>query len=44
MAVFSKATTKAPIEKAAPLLTALKELLEKTPGINNIRWSNDYDT
>jgi hypothetical protein len=35
---------KAPIEKAAPLLTALKELLEKTPGINNIRWSNDYDT
>ena len=35
---------KAPIEKAAPLLNALKELLEETSGINNIRWSNDYDT
>lgn len=35
---------KAPIEKAAPLINALKELLEETPGINSIRWSNDYDT
>ena len=34
---------KAPIEKASPLLNALKELLEETPGINSIRWSNDYD-
>jgi hypothetical protein len=35
---------KAPIEKAAALLNALKILLEETPGIDNIRWSNDYDT
>jgi hypothetical protein len=35
---------KAPIEYAAPLLNALRELLEETHGINGIRWSNDYDT
>lgn len=34
---------RAPIEKAVPLLNALKELLEETPGISSIRWSNDYD-
>ena len=35
---------KAPVEKATPLLNSLKELLEDTPEISDIKWSNEYDT
>jgi hypothetical protein len=34
---------KAHISHAEPLLLALRELLEETPEISNIKWSNDYD-
>ena len=34
---------KAPVSHAAPLLNALRELLEECGGISRIRWSNDYD-
>lgn len=34
---------KAPIDAASLLLKALEEILEETPGITHIRWSNDYD-
>jgi len=35
---------KAPLEHAIPLLNALRDILDETQEISNIRWSNDYDT